>query len=119
MSAGVHHIKVEKGATFSRTFTWKIDSNLVNLTGYVARMKVRDVNRRSAGNNEIVSLTSLAGGGITLGGAAGTVIITLSATATGRTASGKYTYDLELESGSGEVTRLLKGSFTVYDEVTY
>jgi hypothetical protein len=119
MSAGVHHIKVEKGATLSRTFTWKIDSNLVNLTGYNARMKVRDSSRRIPGNNEIVSLTSLAGGGITLGGAAGTVIITLSATATGRTAAGKYTYDLELESGSGEVTRLLKGSFTVYDEVTY
>lgn len=119
MSAGVHHIKVEKGATFSRTFTWKINSNLVNLTGYTARMKARDNNRRIPGSNEIVSLTSLAGGGIALGGAAGTVIITLSATATGRIAAGKYTYDLELESSSGEVTRLLKGSFIVYDEETY
>jgi len=46
MSAGIHNIKVEQGATFSQTFMWKISSNAVNLTGYSARLKVRDVNRR-------------------------------------------------------------------------
>lgn len=119
MSAGVHHFKVEKGATFSRTFTWKINSNLVNLSGYTARMKVRDNSRRAPGTNQILSLTSAAGGGITLGGEAGTIIITLSATLTSSLAPGKYTYDLELESGSGEVTRLIKGPFSVLAEDTY
>jgi len=118
MSAGVHNIKAEKGATFSQIFTWKIDSNAVNLTSYTARMKVRDP-KRAPSVNQILSLTSAAGGGITLGGAAGTITATIAATTMDNIVAGKYVYDLELEASNGTVTRLLKGSFTVYDEVTY
>lgn len=118
MSAGIHNIKAEKGATFSQTYTWKIDSNLVNLTTYSARMKVRDP-KRAPSVNQIVSLTSAAGGGITLGGSAGTITVTIAATTMDNIVAGKYVYDLELESSGGVVTRLLKGSFVVYDEVTY
>jgi hypothetical protein len=56
---------------------------------------------------------------ITLGGAAGTIRIDLSATQTSNIAAGTYAYDLELESAGGEVTRLLSGTFTVSPEVTY
>ena len=77
MSAGIHNIKVEQGATFSQTFTWKISSNLVDLTGYLARLKVRDTTRRSSAVNEMISLTSPSGG-IVLGGAAGTIAVTIS-----------------------------------------
>lgn len=118
MSAGIHNIKAEKGATFSQVFTWKINSNEVNLTGFTARMKVRDP-KRAPSVNQILSLTSAAGGGITLGGSAGTITVTIPATTTDNIVAGKYVYDLELESSSNVVTRLLKGSFTVYDEVTY
>ena len=118
MSAGIYKITLEKGATFSQPFTWKINSNVVNLTGYSARMKVRDM-KRAPSVNQIVSLTSATGGGITLGGAAGTVTITIPATTTDNITAGKYVYDLELESSDGTVTRLLKGPFIVSDEVTY
>jgi len=118
MSAGVHNIKAEKGATFSQTFTWKIDSNEVNLTSYSARMKVRDP-KRAPSVNQILSLTSASGGGITLGGSAGTITVTVPATTMDNIVAGKYVYDLELEASNSTVTRLLKGSFTVYDEVTY
>lgn len=118
MSAGVHKITAEKGATFSQPFTWKINSNAVNLTGYTARMKVRDP-KRAPSVNQIVSLTSASGGGITLGGAAGTITVTISATTMESIVAGKYVYDLELESGDGTVTRLLNGPFIVLDEVTY
>lgn len=118
MSAGIHAIKAEKGATFSQTYTWKIDSNAVNLSSYSARMKVRDP-KRAPSVNQIISLTSATGGGITLGGAAGTITVTIAATTMDNIVAGKYAYDLELESASGVVTRLLKGTFTVFDEVTY
>lgn len=118
MSAGFHKLSAEKGATFSVPFTWKIDSNAVNLSGYSARMKVRDP-KRAPSVNQILSLTSATGGGITLGGAAGTIVVTIAATVMEGINSGKYVYDLELEASDGTVTRLLKGPFIVYDEVTY
>ena len=117
MSAGIHNIKVEQGATFSQTFTWKISSNAVNLTGYTARLKVRDTSRRPSAVNEIISLTSPSGG--VLGGAAGTIAVTISASATASVVAGKYVYDLELVASNTTVTRLLKGTFTVLSEVTY
>jgi hypothetical protein len=118
MSAGIHNIKVEQGATFSQTFTWKINSNPVDLTGYTARMKARDTTRRASAVNEIISLTSPSGG-IVLGGAAGTIAVTISASATASMLAGKYIYDLELVAPNTTVTRLIKGAFTVLSEVTY
>jgi hypothetical protein len=118
MPAGIHHITVEKGATFTQTMTWKIDSNVVNLTGYTARLKVRtDGRTRTPAHILISSLTSTSG--ITLGGAAGTIRLDLSASQTTSLSPGKYSYDLELESAGGVVTRLVQGNFTVEDEVTY
>ena len=118
MSAGIHNIKVEQGATFSRTFTWKINANPVDLTGYLARLKVRDTARRPSAVNEMISLSS-PDKGIVLGGAAGTITVTISASATASVLAGKYVYDLELVSPDTSVTRLIKGTFTVLSEVTY
>jgi hypothetical protein len=115
MSAGILNLTADQGATFSQTLTWKINKNAVNLTGYSARMKVR----AGKTTNPVVSLTSSASGGITLGGSAGTIAILISATSMKSVPSGKYYYDLELESSSGVVTRLVKGTFTVTPEMTY
>lgn len=118
MPAGIHNIYVEQGATFNQTMTWKINSNLVNLTGYTARMKVRTDGRTRMPSRIIISsLTSSSG--ITLGGTAGTIQLTLSATETAALPSGKYSYDLELESSGGVVTRLLQGTLTVSPEETF
>lgn len=113
MSAGIYHITVEQGATYSRRLTWKINSNPVDLTGYSARMKVRKYSRTTP----LLSITTA--DDIALGGAAGTIDITISATDTANLVADKYNYDLELVSGAGIVTRLVKGSFTVSAEVTY
>jgi hypothetical protein len=118
MSAGIHNIKVEQGATFSQNFTWKVSGNPVNLTGYLARLKVRDTTRRPSAVNEMISLSS-PNAGIILGGAAGTIEVTISASSTAAVVAGKYVYDLELVAPNTTVTRLLKGTFTVLSEVTY
>ena len=113
MSAGTYHIKIEQGATFALTLTYKdANDSAINLTGYAARMQLRkNINDDTA----IVSLTD--GSGITLGGAAGTIEITISATTTAGLTATEGVYDIELESG-GVVTRLLSGTYTVSREVT-
>jgi hypothetical protein len=105
-----------QGANFDYALTWQTGGTAVNLSGYSARMQVRD--SYDAGT-AIVSLTS--GTGITLGGTAGSIALELSATQTAAldgTPNSQYIYDLELVSGAGYVTRLVEGRFYVYPEVT-
>lgn len=108
-------ITINQGATFELTVTWKDSTGAaINLTGYSARMQVRETYSSSS---TIVSLTN--GSGITLGGAAGTIAILISATTTAAlTAPFSGVYDLELVSAGGVVTRLLQGAATVTPEVT-
>lgn len=114
MAAGSYDIICEQGATLSLTLTYRDSADaLVNLTGYSARMQVRE---RASSPGTLVSLTQASG--ITLGGAAGTIVITVSATATAALEAGQYVYDLEIVSGGGVVTRLIEGKFTVRPEVT-
>jgi hypothetical protein len=103
----------KQGSTFTRSVTWSQDGLPVNITGYTAAMQIRS---SYSSSTPVVSLTSSSG--ITLGGTAGTIQITISAVATAAIAAGNYVYDLELTSG-GTVTRLLEGQFIVTPEVTH
>jgi tRNA threonylcarbamoyladenosine modification (KEOPS) complex Pcc1 subunit len=67
--------------------------------------------------NTIVQLTT-ANSRISLGGAAGTVNLTIAATDTANLTPGLYVYDLELVSSANVVTRLIEGNFNVRAEVT-
>lgn len=112
MSA-TYDLAIEQGATFARTFTWKDENGAaVDISGYTARMKIKD----RVGGSTIVSLTN--GSGITLGGAAGTVAILLSATATAAYTFQAAVWDLELVSAGGVVTRLEEGNVILKKEVT-
>lgn len=109
--AGTYNFTIEQGADFTRTFTWKDSAGaLINLTGYTARMKIK------TGATTIVSLTEVSG--ITLGGAAGTIVVAINAAATAAYTFSKAVYDLELVSGGGVVTRLLEGKVLLSREVT-
>ena len=104
-----------QGASFDYTLTWNAGGSAVNLTGYTARMQVRETTASTA-----VALSLTAGTGITLGGTAGTIALALTATQTAAidaTPSGQYVYDLELVNGS-TVTRLVEGTFIVLPEGT-
>ena len=114
MAAGILPLVVEQGATFRKSMVWKINGNPVNLTGYTARLQAR-ANRSF---DPMLSLTSGTGGGITLAAADGRVTIVISADTTAGLHAGKHKYDLELESAGGEVTRLVKGMFTVSEGIT-
>jgi hypothetical protein len=113
--AAKYDIICDQGATFNRELTWLDDTaNPVNLGGYTARMQVRETVDASTA---LLSLTT-ENSRIVLGGTAGTITLTVSATDTAAVPAGEYVYDLEIVSGLGTVTRLIQGCFTVDAEVT-
>lgn len=106
--------------TFSQGATWKLsmtytsgDTQPVNLTNYTARMQAR-----VSYDSPDVALNLTHTSGINLGGTAGTVELLVPASTTAGVAAKQYVYDLELESPSQEVTRLVQGTLTVTPEVT-
>ena len=114
MTPGKYNIVCPQGSTLSQQMTYSIDDVPVNLTGYSARMQVRE---KYASTNTELDLTT-ANGGIVLGGSAGTITINVNASATGELVAKDYVYDLELVSSSLIVTRLIEGKFIVTPEVT-
>lgn len=114
MIPGKYNMVCPQGSTFSQELTYSINSVNVNLTGYSARMQVRE---KHTSTSTILSLTT-ANGGISLGGSAGTITITISATTTAGLAAKEYVYDIELVSSSSIVTRIIEGKFIVTPEVT-
>ena len=114
MPAGLYNILAEQGATLARTILYTdADEVVTNLTGYTAAMQVRS----SASSATVLLTATTENGRITLGGAAGTIDLLVSASVMQAMTPGKYVYDLELYSGA-TVIRLIEGSFTVKAEVT-
>jgi hypothetical protein len=114
MALSTYDISAEQGSDYLATITYKNSSGvLVNLTGYTARMQVR---RTLSSDDAYLRLTSA--GGLALGGAAGTIGITISAAAMETVPSGSYVYDLEIIDTNGKVTKILKGDFEVAGEAT-
>ena len=107
---------IPQGATFSRVIRYrdKDSGSNINLTGFTARMQLRPT---AASATTTLSLTT-ENTRITLGGTAGTITLSISATDTAAIAAGRYVYDLELVSAGGIVTRLLQGVVTVSANVT-
>jgi hypothetical protein len=105
---------IPQGATFSRVIRWKADGANTNLTGFTARAQIRPT---AASATTTLSLTT-ENGRIALGGTAGTITLSISATDTAAITAGRYVYDLELVSAGGIVTRLLQGVVTVSANVT-
>lgn len=102
-----------QGSTFSKQLAYTIDNNPVNLTGYTARMQVRE---KHTSVNTVVNINT-SNGGIVLGGVSGTIQLNISSTTTALILAKDYVYDLELVSG-GNVYRLVEGKFIVTAEVT-
>jgi uncharacterized protein YqkB len=87
-------------------------STPVDLTGYTARMKIKD----AVGGNTIVSLTT-ENDGIVLNNTTKTITIEIDAVTTASMTIQRGVYDLEMVSGD-VVTALVTGKVLVLDEVT-
>lgn len=90
----------------------------VNLTGYTARMKIKDkvggtvLASTEAGDTPLNILS------IALDTAKSTITLTVSATATAALIWTRGVYELEMVSSTGVVTTILSGKVTVAKEVT-
>lgn len=106
---------IYQGATFRATWTYESPSGTpIDLTGCTARMQVR---AKITDPMALVSLTT-ANGGITLGGAAGTIGLYISDAATAAFTWKGGVWDFELVWPNGDVDRLAQGTITVSPEVT-
>jgi len=114
MALATYDIAADQGSDFSTVITYSDDAAaLVNLTGCTGRMQVRKFAGSPAAN---ITLTN--GSGVTLGGAAGTITITISSAALSQVPAGAYVYDVEIVDTSSKVLKVISGSFTVSAEVT-
>jgi hypothetical protein len=104
--AGEYNIICRQGDTFTRGVTITTAGTAYNLTNATAAFTVR------ASEDATVQLSLTNGSGITLGGTAGTALITATATQTSSIEAGVYTYDFTITEGAA-VTTFLVGSFTV------
>lgn len=113
---GKHNLFVYRGATFSKQIVWKDENGaLINLTGWKARLHMRETVDEST---PFLTLTT-ENGGLALGGAAGTINLLASATATAAIQVTEGVYDLEMVApDTVTVTRLLEGLVFVSPEVT-
>jgi hypothetical protein len=114
MAATTYDILIEQGATFSLVITYKDNDTPIDLDGYTARMQVRATAESAT---VLIELTT-GDGRIVLGGAAGTITLTIAAADTAALTAGRALYDLELISGSGIVTRLIQGVCTISRNIT-
>jgi hypothetical protein len=105
------NLQIDQYADFSRTFTWVSGGIAVNLTGAAARMMVRQLPTDVTPLLSI-STTPNASGFIVLGGAAGTILISIAKSATSALipATGSVpNYDLIVDWPGGTSTEVLKG----------
>ncbi|MEQ4716096.1 hypothetical protein [Nonomuraea sp. B19D2] len=111
--AVVYRLTLDQGATFRRVLRWLKGESPVDLTGFSARMEIRD----KAGGSLLYRLDTT-NGGISLGGAEGTVILHLPAATSAAWSWRTGVYDLELIEPNGDVTRLIQGGVQINPEVT-
>jgi hypothetical protein len=101
-----------QGATYKLNMTYSLDGSPVNLSGFTATMQVGGTSSTSTPVLELSTASE-----IVLGGAAGTIAVTVSSTAMTAVAANNYLYEFDLNSGS-EIVKLLRGSFVVVAEIT-
>lgn len=116
MSAGLHNLVIEQGTTFRLEVAYEQpEGSPVDITGWSARMQVRQGHASTAA---VLDVTSL-GGAITVDGPLGTVTVHVGATVTAALpAPFLGVYDLEIASPDGTVIRLVEGSCRITPEVT-
>lgn len=126
MEPAKYDMNCKAGTTFRKSFTFKdVHENLIDFTGYTARMQVRaaidaeDVLVYLATDESVpVDPGTDLWGTITIDAAYGSVALLIPDDVTSQFATGSYVYDIELVSPTGIVDSPLYGKFKVTGEVT-
>jgi len=115
--AVAYNVVIDQGADWFLNVNYDNPNGTpVNLSGYSSALQLRSY---PDAPTAVLSLTSSAGGGITITGVSGLVAIHATATQTRAIDEGTYYYDLEItDTFTGIVTRLVQGQAVVSAEVT-
>ena len=111
--AAIANLTIDQGANFSSDVTVNdANGNAFNLTGYTARAKMAKGFASTRTRTEFT--TTIASDATT-----GKVALTLTAAQTAALDDGRFVYDLEIvQTGTGNVTRVIEGIITVRPNVT-
>lgn len=102
----------KQGATWYFTLSVKDEDDVaIDLTGYTARGQIR---RKYTSEDFIEEFTCA----LAVDPTTGIINVLLSDSETDLIAKGKYVYDIEMESSTGYVTRLIQGKLSVDPQVT-
>jgi hypothetical protein len=111
---------VDQGSTVHRVFSIKTSSRkVITLAGYTARMQVRNWNVETSDPSElIVAEYTTTNGHMTVNANTGSVFLLIRPAEMAEYEPKTYVYDVEIESSTGETTRIVQGKFIVRAEVT-
>jgi hypothetical protein len=108
--ATISNLVIDQGTTFSSIITLtNQDGTPMNLSGYTVASQFRKSYQSSTATSFTASIYDAATGKIRL---------QLSAVASSGVKAGRYLYDIELTSGSGEKSRALEGLVIITPEIT-
>lgn len=116
--AQTYNIHVDQGSTYTLTVSYVDAAGApVSLTGYNARMQVRETVASTA---TLAAFTSSPVAGLVVDAAAGTVTLTITSVQTAAYSFANAVYDLEVFDAlaTPTVVRLVQGRFVVNPEVT-
>lgn len=103
-------LTIDQGATFNTVITVNDGTGAgQNLLGFIARSQMRKSYYASSKHDFNVQVTTPNIGEITMA---------MSAANTATLTPGRYVYDVEIDNGQGEVTRIFEGIITVLPNVT-
>ena len=103
-------LTIDQGATFNTVINVNDGTGSPqNLVGYTARSQMRRSYYTSSYKEFQVSVSTPALGEITM---------SMSAANTANLTAGRYVYDVEIDDGAGEVTRIFEGIITVLPNAT-
>lgn len=116
MTAGRYHIKIEKGADLLLTIDVKDStSSAVNFSGYPT---VRSKFKNFVSDTSSVLEANNTNSRLTFSDTTGRIDFNVPASVTTSLNEGEGVYDIEVVSNSGQVYRILEGTFEISPEVT-
>lgn len=111
--AAFYEIVIDQGTDVTIPFElFDASDKPLDLSGFKARMQIR----HSAGSLSFLDELTTENGRLEISG--GTVTAHWSNEKTASLPAGRFVYDIEIESATGEVSRILEGLFVLRREVT-
>jgi len=103
------NLVIDQGATFSTDLTLQDDNgDLISLVGYTANSQIR---KWYTSSNASATFTT------SINTTSAVITLSLTANQTGNLTSGRYVYDVEINSGA-TISRVVEGIVTVTPQVT-